>query len=383
MPARQGARWPCAAWLAGAALASVVASGLRLETVDPKAGSTDDWGSFAPPGVELKDMACFLNLARYGLKATDNDVVFRAGHASKDGTPEVLVLQKDEHRYLIFKGADGACNGQAGTICGNIATSGLGLAQIGARRYPDLGASADTCDDVGCTADTAKTVVDQGAGYIRSMAGAMALLPQGGKDRRFLSVGLGAGTLALLLQSKFPEAKQTVVELSPEVVSAAKCFGAGALDIVTGDGRQYIDGAEEGAFDAVLIDVFDGADKVPGCFTTGEFFKSASRKLKPGGVLVMNAHSGQTLHNDLKDLLPGAKATFPEVRIGDAPGLGNKIVLATSAVNATAAPGVSLLARGASAVDGDLNNWLADAMFAPAGDVAGPVRADADVQCGR
>merc|ERR1719324_468400 len=318
-------------------------------------------------------MACFHNLAGYGLKATDNDVIFRSGHASTDGTPEVLVIEKDGHRTLIFKGADGKCNGQAGTVCGGSAAS-VALTQVGASLHRNQGAGMDTCDDASCVADVAATVKDQGAGYIRSMAGTMALLPQDRKDTRFLTVGLGAGTLAMLLQSKFPGAKQTVVELSPEVVSAAKCFGAGALDIVTGDGRQYIDGAEEGAYDAVLIDVFDGDDKVPGCFTTGEFFQSASRKLKAGGVLVMNAHSGQTLHNDLKDLLPGAKATFPEVRIGDAPGLGNKIVLATSAVNATAAPGVSLLARGASAVDGDLNNWLADAMFAPAGDVAGPVR---------
>merc|ERR1719217_1008519 len=113
--------------------------------------------------------------------------------------------------------------------------------------------------------------------------------------------------MALVLQQSFPGSQQTVVELSPDVATAARCFGAGAdsgIDIATGDGRAYLEGAADDSFDAVFVDAFDASDKVPSCFTTTEFFSTAKRKLRPGGMLVMNAHTGATLHNDVADLLP-------------------------------------------------------------------------------
>merc|ERR1719161_1485542 len=138
--------------------------------------------------------------------------------------------------------------------------------------------------------------------------------------------------MAMAVQNKLKGVQLTVVELSGGVVNAAKCFGASSgqsnLNIVQAEGCSFLESQGNATYDAVLVDVFDGDDKVPSCFTTLEFFKTAKRVLKPDGLLVMNAHSGKTLHNDLKDLLPGAQATFADVQVGVAPGLGNALVVA-------------------------------------------------------
>merc|ERR1719281_1154807 len=147
--------------------------------------------------------------------------------------------------------------------------------------------------------------------------------------------------MALAVQGKFKGVQQTVVELSGGVVDAAKCFGASSgqsnLKIVEAEGRSYLESQGDGVYDAVLVDVFDGDDKVPSCFTTLEFFKTAKRVLKPHGVLVMNAHSGQTLHNDLKDILPSARVAFGDVQRGKAPGLGNAILMMRASAEQPAA----------------------------------------------
>lgn len=346
-------------------------------------------------------MACFVGLSRYGLEVKEADVVMRAGKATQGGMPEVLVIQSKPtpsapggKRTLVFKDANGQCNPQAGCTCQAEPSSALLQSPDGNAGLDSLAADAAEMDgaDPGssgcyssvCSADLPATLAD--AGYVRSMAGALATLPQGdAAGRRILSVGLGSGTLALALRAKFPGSRQTAVELSPEVVSAAKCFGADRpdLDIVTADGRQYIESTEDGAFDALLIDVFDGEDKVPACFTTTEFFHLVRQKLKPKGLLVMNAHSGATLHNDLKELVPGASSAFGEVRLGRSPGLANVIVLAsgTSGAAAAGAPATGLLQQGAG--DEELDAWFADAQFKPAGEASGAARSDADVQCGR
>lgn len=340
------------------------------------------------------DMVCFMDLARFGLTATKDDVVFRSGHATAGGMPEVLVVQdqsknsKASRRTLVFRSADGKCNEQAGTVCtasdstssfpgANTAeVSTLGSSAFGADEALLSGsATLDKCSMLACTADVDATLKEPGAGYVRSMVGAAAVLPsKPNAERQFLSIGLGAGTMALVLQQSFPGSRQTVVELSPDVAAAAQCFGASSgLDIATGDGRAYLEDAADGSYDAVFLDAFDASDKVPSCFTTGEFFGLAKRKLRAGGILVMNAHTGITLHNDVKDLLPAAQAAFGKgLQIGKAPGLANAIVLAQlNQGDKQVSP--------AQDSNSDVSTWFQEALFAPVQSSAGPVLADANV----
>jgi len=384
-----------------AVLAPLIVSGAnwRLRRTQPSAaaGSSAGW----------EDMVCFMDLARFGLTATKDDIVFRSGLASADGTPEVLVVQdqgkntKATRRTLVFRSADGKCNEQAGTICAasdsgivmpatqssSLATSAFG--DDAALLAGGAAASLDKCSMLTCTADVDATLKEPGAGYVRSMVGAAVILPsKPNNERRFLSIGLGAGTMALLLQQSFPGSHQTVVELSPDVAAVAPCFGASStsgLDVTIGDGREYLENAADGSFDAVFLDAFDASDKVPSCFTTSEFFQTAKRKLRPGGMLVMNAHSGATLHNDVADLLPAANATFGSGRlqVGKAPGLANAIVLAQ--VEQSEKQGVSF-AQGANNVNNELSSWFQDAVFTPVESLSstmGRALTDADVKCSR
>jgi len=353
-----------------------------------------------------EDMKCFMDLSRFGLTAGKDDVLFRSGHATPDGMPEVLVVQdvdqtsKLPRRTLVFKSADGKCNEQAGTVCTGTSVkpssldkavnslsnsladaNGEGAFAADAALLSDSGAAAlDKCSMLACNADVAATLADRGAGYIRSMVGATSLLPGApSQQRKFLSIGLGAGTMPLVIQQAFPGSQQTVVELSPDVAAAAQCFGttsSSGLDIVTGDGRAYLENSADASYDAVFLDAFDALDKVPSCFTTTEFFKTAKRKLRSGGILVMNAHTGKTLHNDVRDIMPAAHAVFGKVQMGVAPGLANGIVLA-HAEDSSKAP-AAVLAQGANV---DISSWFADATFTLYQDTAGQALTDAAVQC--
>lgn len=337
-------------------------------------GSWDGW----------EDMACFMELGRVGMKVSADDILFRSGHATANGMPEVLVVQDQSkitnasRRILVFKSADGKCNPQAGTVCAATAMGKMALLQNKAK-------GMDMCSMQNCAADVPATLKEQGTGYVRSMVGATALLPsQPNAERQFLSIGLGAGTMAMLLQQSYPGSHQTVVELSPDVAAAAPCFGAGdnsGLDVTIGDGREYLENTADASLDAVFLDAFDASDKVPSCFTTSEFFDMAKRKLRPGGMLVMNAHSGATLHNDVADLFPAANATFGSgLQVGKAPGLANAIVLAQLQKSDKAA---SVFAQDAKT---ELSSWFQDAFFAPVESMSsssGRALTDADVKCGR
>jgi len=217
--------------------------------------------------------------------------------------------------------------------------------------------------------------VKKGQGYVQSMLGALSFITPAGSSTGYdiLSIGLGAATLPLLLHDLMPQSRQTVVELSGDVVQASRCFGAttAGFDVQEAEGRHFLDAAQEGSYDAILIDAFDGDDKVPSCLTTGNFFQMAHSKLKGGGVLVMNAHSGVTLHNDLQDLIPAAQHNFPRVLVGEAPTLANKILVATTAgVSQSKAP----LATGTFA------QWLEAAKFYQP-PTAGEPRTDDGVGC--
>jgi len=335
-------------------------------------------------------MACFMELSRVGMKVSAQDVLFRSGHATANGMPEVLVVHDKSkttdasRRILVFKSADGKCNPQAGTVC----TAGTPISSKTALLSTDKASHwLGECSTTPCAADVTATLKEPGTGYIRSMVGATTLLPNApNEERQFLSIGLGAGTMALLLQQSFPGSHQTVVELSPDVAAVAPCFGASStsgLDVTIGDGREYLENAADGSFDAVFLDAFDASDKVPSCFTTSEFFKTAKRKLRPGGMLVMNAHSGATLHNDVADLLPAANATFgsgPRLQLGKAPGLANTIVLAQ--VEQSDKQG-ALFAQGDNS---ELSSWFQEAFFTPVESLStttGHALTDADVKCSR
>jgi hypothetical protein len=317
------------------------------------------------------DLACFTSLSHFGLEASDADIVFR--QAADASSAEVWVVQDPEvqadggvRRILVFKDGQGKCNSQASIACSSIV------------HMP--GEVGNDCDSKVCEVDAGRTAQLPGAGYIRSMTSGLRTL-LGTPSPQILSIGLGSGQLPLTIQHQIPGAQQTVVELSQGVVDAAGCFGEEKFQIVHADGRSFLERSADHTYNAILVDVADGYDRVPSCFTTLEFFHTVNRTLQPKGILLMNVHTGKTLHNDLKDLLPAVKQTFGEVQLGQAPGLANAIIMARIKGDETTPE------KHSSHDDATLLAWYADAAFHDVGssfdasDTSNAARTDAQVNC--
>lgn len=95
--------------------------------------------------------------------------------------------------------------------------------------------------------------------YTRAM---MAVLLFSDAPRDLLMIGLGGGTLARYAYTHMPDTRITVVELEPQVVSAARAwFGLpdddSRLRVEVGDGLDYLEAHPQRA-DLLLMDAFEG-----------------------------------------------------------------------------------------------------------------------------
>ena len=124
--------------------------------------------------------------------------------------------------------------------------------------------------------------------YTRAMMAFLLFCPQ---PQDVLMVGLGAGSIPRFLRTRMPDARVTVVEIEPGVVTAARqYFGLPPEDrrlrIVLGDGAEYVPRHRASA-DVLLLDGFeDGAHAKELC--TPRFYDAAHEALREGGVLCAN-----------------------------------------------------------------------------------------------
>lgn len=235
------------------------------------------------------------------LSADGPQVLFRKG--------DVAVVEKKPMRYLVSLAGDGSCNEQAEQLC---TTSG------------SSNATAVTCENSQCVPDGNGDAL---LSYLRSMAGgALASRPPPGRSA---VVGLGSGALAAWLSHAFPDGAVDAVDLSSDVIEAAKCFGlreSPQLRIIAGEGRQFLSNAGAFAYDAIFLDAFDAGGSLPRCLATAEFFQMITQKLSPDqGVLAVNLGA----RDDPAPTLAAIRKTFMHVAVGRAPLLTNHLVLAS------------------------------------------------------
>lgn len=124
--------------------------------------------------------------------------------------------------------------------------------------------------------------------YTRAM---MAFLLFAPAPREVLMIGLGGGSIARFVHERMPGTRMTVVEISAQVLAAARTFfGLPAdderLEVVVADGSDYVTG-RAGAWDALLLDAFEDGRSVPSLATQG-FYDACCAALRPGGILVVN-----------------------------------------------------------------------------------------------
>jgi spermidine synthase len=126
-----------------------------------------------------------------------------------------------------------------------------------------------------------------GLEYARNTLLSFAFSPEA---QSILLLGLGGGSIYHMLRSFRPSAAIDIVEIDPAVVDLARRFfqiGSGDdCHVHLGDAAGYV-AATSKQYDIIILDAYVG-DKLPDQFTTVGFFENAARRLRAGGVLVVN-----------------------------------------------------------------------------------------------
>ena len=87
------------------------------------------------------------------------------------------------------------------------------------------------------------------------------------------------------------EIDENVIEASKEhLPSLSSSFSDGRLELIIGDGIEYVKNHDSGAFDLVIVDGSDPVGPAEGLFTA-EFYKDCHRILNEEGILVTQSES--------------------------------------------------------------------------------------------
>jgi len=159
----------------------------------------------------------------------------------------------------------------------------------------------------------------------------LASLAHHPEPRRVLFIGLGGGTIPMVLRRCFEDVAIDNVELDPEVAKAAKDFfgfeEGPKMRLFVRDGRVQVRRflKEEQRYDMIMIDAFRGGF-IPYHLTTKEFMVQVKELLEPDGVVVMNLLSGYRSYDYQRRTLAEVFANVHVYRSG-----GNAIVVADAA----------------------------------------------------
>ena len=144
---------------------------------------------------------------------------------------------------------------------------------------------------------------------------------------RVLAIGGGGFAFPKLVAAEHPGVRTDVVEIDPVVIRIARRWffldeavalaraGGGDLRVICEDGRAFLERCE-GAYDAVVIDAFVGAEPVRE-LATREAMRAARGALAPGGVLQANVVSreGGSDVSFLRSVVATALTTFGCVEV--------------------------------------------------------------------
>lgn len=153
------------------------------------------------------------------------------------------------------------------------------------------------------------------AQYVR----ALEVLGATTKGGRALVIGLGAGTLPVLLERHYGMIADSV-EIDPAIVAVARGYFEFATkgQNVVEDGRTFIARCPSATYDVVVLDTFHG-DTVPHHLLTREFFADLRRVLRPGGRLAINSVTlvlpAEHSSPEIRALASTLQSEFPVVRV--------------------------------------------------------------------
>lgn len=131
--------------------------------------------------------------------------------------------------------------------------------------------------------------------YMLSVAVLARVPDKVGKGVQCLVIGLGGGSFANFLADSFPDWNIHVVELDPVVIRLARQYFPinKNIRIIQADGRLHLQNRTD-KYDLIVMDAF-GAQFIPPALYTLEFFKLMKSRLKPKGMVLMNAWENEEL----------------------------------------------------------------------------------------
>lgn len=114
---------------------------------------------------------------------------------------------------------------------------------------------------------------------------------------------------------RYPQGTINVVEIDPQMTQIARRFFRleenPRLNITHEDGRVFLNRAEAGRYDAVLMDAFGSLFSVPYQLTTLEAVQQISRVLKDDGVVIFNL--GSAIRGESSRFLQAEFSTYKKV----------------------------------------------------------------------
>ena len=124
--------------------------------------------------------------------------------------------------------------------------------------------------------------------YTKDFMAALLLRPEA---KRFLLIGLGAGSIAKFIYCHVLESHLTVVEINSRVLHVAREFfslpeDGDRLDIVIDDGARYVPETTT-QFDIIFVDGFDRHARV-GALDTLAFYQACRARLSDDGLIAVN-----------------------------------------------------------------------------------------------
>jgi spermidine synthase len=112
---------------------------------------------------------------------------------------------------------------------------------------------------------------------------------------RTLMIGGAGYTFPKEYLRRYPDAMMDVAEIDPKMTAIARKFfrlrDDPRLNIIHQDGRIFLNSAESGKYDVVLMDAFGSLFSVPYQLTTLETVQQISRVMKDDGVVIFNLGS--------------------------------------------------------------------------------------------
>lgn len=175
--------------------------------------------------------------------------------------------------------------------------------------------------------------------YMRWMAALIEDRWSAAERLRVLHLGGGACSLARYLVARFPNSRNTVVEIDGQLaVNVREWFGlpkAPLLKIRVGEAREVTTSLTENSRDVIVRDVFSGRF-TPSSLLTEEFTVQVKRVLSPAGIYLLNCGDTPALANARREAATIAAAFRHTSIVADPPMLkgrrfGNLVIAGSDA----------------------------------------------------